>query len=308
MIRKVNLIGPSSLMISLPSKWVRRLQVKKGDEIEVKEKGNSLVVGKTLQVDKMRLKLDIELIGTFNKNLISDAYKAGYDEVEVKGLTPQVFEAIQERVVQLLGYEIMEHGEKQCVIRMISKEIEGEFESMLRKTFINLLEMSRECALNIERKQKEQLANVRNLERSNNKYTDFCMRILNKYGAKDPAQTTFLYCIVRDLEKTGDQYKYLCDIFLRQKTIEISKEVLTFFKAINNFFELFYSLFYAFDQTKIKAFYEQRENLIEQGQRLVKSKNQQEVLIIYHLLMLRNLIFDLFGPYFGMKILQNVDE
>ena len=57
MIRKVNLIGPSSLMISLPSKWVRRLQVKKGDEIEVKEKGNSLVVGKTLQVDKMRLKI-----------------------------------------------------------------------------------------------------------------------------------------------------------------------------------------------------------------------------------------------------------
>ena len=35
MQRKVNQIGPSTLMVSLPSKWVKRYNVKKGDSLEL---------------------------------------------------------------------------------------------------------------------------------------------------------------------------------------------------------------------------------------------------------------------------------
>ena len=42
MQRKVNQIGPSTLMVSLPSKWAKRYNVRKGDSVEVTEEGKSL--------------------------------------------------------------------------------------------------------------------------------------------------------------------------------------------------------------------------------------------------------------------------
>ena len=42
--RKVSLIGPSTLMVSLPSKWVKEFGVKKGDEINITENGPNLLL------------------------------------------------------------------------------------------------------------------------------------------------------------------------------------------------------------------------------------------------------------------------
>src|SRR3989344_2833381 len=49
MKRKVALIGPSTLMVSLPSKFVKKFGIKKGDELDVEEKGSSL----TINIDKI---------------------------------------------------------------------------------------------------------------------------------------------------------------------------------------------------------------------------------------------------------------
>ena len=42
MIRKVIQLASRTLVVSLPSKWVKTVNVQKGDEIEVIEKGDQL--------------------------------------------------------------------------------------------------------------------------------------------------------------------------------------------------------------------------------------------------------------------------
>ena len=44
MKRKVAQIGPATLMVSLPSKWVKRNKVKKGQEVDVIEDNTKLTV------------------------------------------------------------------------------------------------------------------------------------------------------------------------------------------------------------------------------------------------------------------------
>ena len=302
MMRKVSLIGPSSLMVSLPSRWVKQWSVKKGDEVAITEKGKSLTVNLQKSTESSKVVLDVTSVGIFNKNFISDAYKAGYDELVVKGINNSIFEAIQERTSDLLGYEIMEQSESICVIRMVAKEVEEEFENILRKTFINLIEMSRECVLCVENKRFERLQNVRNLEKANNKYTDFCLRILNKHGAKNPNHTTFLYAIIRDLEKIGDEYKHICDVMLKDKTNAISPNVIKLFKNVNGYMDLFYAMFYKMRQEKVRRLYTQREELRKEGLMLLKAKKQSENLVTYHLLGVGELVFSLFGPYFTMSL------
>ena len=43
MIRKVIQQGPGTLMVSLPSKWVKKNGIEKGQDINVMMKGNMLV-------------------------------------------------------------------------------------------------------------------------------------------------------------------------------------------------------------------------------------------------------------------------
>jgi len=44
MKRKVTLHGPATLSVSLPLKWARMFNVKKGDELEVVEQKDSLLI------------------------------------------------------------------------------------------------------------------------------------------------------------------------------------------------------------------------------------------------------------------------
>ena len=44
MKRKIIKLGPATLVISLPSKWIKQTHVKPGDEIELEEIDNNLVI------------------------------------------------------------------------------------------------------------------------------------------------------------------------------------------------------------------------------------------------------------------------
>ena len=45
MKRKIVKHGPISLTVSLPSKWVKKRNLKAGDEVEVEEHNNGLFIG-----------------------------------------------------------------------------------------------------------------------------------------------------------------------------------------------------------------------------------------------------------------------
>ena len=44
MKRKVNKVGPTTLSITLPSKWVKENNIKKGDELELDLKNNNISI------------------------------------------------------------------------------------------------------------------------------------------------------------------------------------------------------------------------------------------------------------------------
>ena len=82
--RKVSLIGPSTLMVSLPSKWVKEFGVKKGDEINITENGPNLL----LESQKLKKGEPYEIdLSDLNANLIRynlyAAYRSGCDEIKL---------------------------------------------------------------------------------------------------------------------------------------------------------------------------------------------------------------------------------
>ncbi|MBW2997687.1 DUF47 family protein [Candidatus Woesearchaeota archaeon] len=298
MKRKVIQLANNTLVMSIPAAWVKKTKISKGDSINVEEAGDMLLVSPEGRTVSMSFTIDADQIA-FNKNMLSYLYQKGYDQIEVVNLNADMFKQIKERTSELLGFEIIEHSEKRCLIKAVSKEMESEFDNLLRRTFLITLEMARHLHDAIAKNEHQRIVEIRNLEKTTNTFTDFCKRILSKGSYKDPENTTYMYVIIRDLEKIADYYKRICDVFLTTKDKpSISKKTLDLINKTNAFFEMFYKLFYKFNPETFKRFQSEGKSMISAANSLLKTASHEESRIINNIISITTTTYDLSGPYF----------
>ena len=300
MKRKVSLIGPSTLMVSLPSKWVKKYNIKKGDEMTVLEDGDKLTVTSGPINRELSINLDSSDLGIISKHFINYLYQKGYDEIEIKFDSPDVFRQIQKSLSNLLGYEILNQTKNTCIIKSVFDSKKQEFDNILRRTFLILLDMAESCYDSVEKGEYSSLDEIRLLEKTNNKLTDFCKRTLSKEGCDD--KSLFLYVIIRDIEKIADSYRNICDIFIANPKVTISKQSIALFMEVNSYLRLFYELFYKFDKNKAIILHDKKESMIKKAKKLFETKNKEESVLLHEIITLTQLIFDLYGPYITMNI------
>ncbi|NQV08463.1 phosphate uptake regulator PhoU [Candidatus Woesearchaeota archaeon] len=301
MKRKVSKIGPATLMVSLPAPWVKRYNINKGDEIDLEEKGNKIIVSAKKEKSIGKVNISSKELGMFDRNFISYLYQKGYDEIRVEFDDVKIFNIIQDKISKLMGFEIVNQTQNSCTIKSISTVLETEFDSILRRTFLILVEMANSSYEAFEENNYQKLKEISAMEITIDRLTDFLKRILNKNGYKEEEKLTFIYCIIRDLEKVGDIYRDICNEYADKKT-KISKETLNLFKETNNLFELFYRLFYKFDKKAVVMLHKEKNRLMKKANELFEKQQKQELKLIHNIMNLTTIVFDLYGPYFTMVV------
>ncbi len=301
MKRKVAKIGSSTLMISLPSKWVKMYGISKGDELEIEEDKDKLVIATKLRIEHLKKELDISKLGKFRKNYISHLYQRGFDEVEIKFENRDIFNQIKERVGNLLGFEIIEQGESYCIIKSITSELDVEFDTILRKIFLMLVDMADSAYDAIKNQQYERLNEIKELEKMNNKFTDFCIRILNKKGYPEAEKTHFLYVTIRELEKVADTLRDICNIFVERKETKIRKEVFDVFNEATKYLRIYYELFYKFDSQKTTYLEDQKTDIVKKAEEMMGGSREENILLMY-LINIFKKAHELTGPYSCMNL------
>ena len=290
MRRKVIQLAEKTLVISLPSKWVKSQGVQKGSELEVEPAEGKLIVStkKSLRPKKAI----IHLTGTPDliRKRINTAYKRGYDELELTFSDPKAISAIKKELDVLLGYEIVKQGEKHCIIKNIATAMDEEFDNILRRLFLMVLEMGKDSIDAIKKKEYERLQEISLSEHTNDKLTNFCKRMLNKRGHQNPERTILLYAMLRDLEKIADSYENIC---LHSK---MSKEQLVLFQELNKYFEAAYKLYYDFNEDnagKLSA----KENALQKKLNIPVKDHMG-----HHLLTLFGKIKEITGPIYALAL------
>jgi len=256
--RKTILLAGKTLVVSLPNKWVKEWAVKKGQELELVENGPSITV-KT-DSEKIDKKATVNISNNTERAIrwiLSSLHKKGYDEIEIQYATPQQADIVQELLKDLfMGFAIVQQGEKIITVKTVSKDMKETFDQVLRRTFLITLSLAENTlhALNEGKEATQYL----HLEKTNNQLTNFCQRLLNKYGHEDPSHTTFMYVILWNLEKVADDYKYI----IKQKP-KCCEESLELMERTNKMLRSYYELFYKFDLEKLNEQAEQRKKLEE---------------------------------------------
>ena len=129
--RRVQRLGTSSLVVTLPKEWVRRVGLKPGDMVMIVIEGNSVrvipagagEVGGVLEVDASKLPVGVS-------KLISCAYVMRVDAVRVRGLDWRGALEARSAASRLMGVDVASTGDG-VEVRMILDDTRVTVEEIL---------------------------------------------------------------------------------------------------------------------------------------------------------------------------------
>jgi len=283
--------GPSTLMVSIPMKWVKKYNLKKGMQVDIEEKGRDLLI--TTESKKEPKKKEIKLLNSdkgYIWRVLSAAYVSGYDEIKVEYPTAESFETIENFALNtFVGFEIIEHHKNYCVLKQILIEDPKEFETIMRRIFLTLLHASEQFLSILET--GKNLESIFPLERTNNRQTYYLRRILTKEGFAREEKTTFASVLVFLLEQLMNEYKYSTWEIEKRKNKKAQKEIIEHYKKIHKKMELIYELYFSYSQELFEKIKNKTVRIDTKGKtdnnlRLIK---KDPVLMVYLMGMIEKL-------------------
>ncbi len=278
MRRKIIKQGHNTLTITLPSEWVKKLNLQPGDEVDLFQKQSSLILNGTERLPHKDAIIDmsdftvpmlwrffqsayrsgsseIKIIFDKNKKTFEDPYhfyttQFDYSQLGEKVVSKPIYVAIQSMVDRFIGVEVMDVGENYVIIKEMGELTAKEFENSLRRIFLIILQLFERI---IEAIEKDEIGStnlckdLHTIDVNIDKFVDYCCRILNKiHTSFSEEDKSLLFSTLFIQELLGDEFKYI------GKHLAVSKksvnDVLPLAEKVKEHFELYYNLFYKFSR------------------------------------------------------------
>ena len=249
-VRKIQLTGGSTYIVSLPLDWIASNSLKKGSEVEVAEEGNSIVINPGVQKR--------ELVRTINVNdkvdpkrfqrILVSAYIANFEILVVRSRT-RMNESIRESVKNfsklVMGVEIFEESSNRIVLQNVLDSTSFPFQKAIRRMSGNVESMLQDVLNGIRDLDPELLKNVERRDDEIDRYQWYIFREINK-NPREPG-STFTLILSRILERIADHAVNICSMIVaNQEETKASMELIaeslsisidTFKDAMNGFYQ-----------------------------------------------------------------------
>jgi phosphate uptake regulator len=265
MRRKVMKVANSSALISLPYRWIKEYNIKKGEELEVIEQGNSIIISTEKTISMQEVEIDLtNLDRTTIMYVIRSVYRLGYDTVRLvfkrpttlyqrKGKEISINSIIHSEVNRLVGFEIMQESNGLCVVKDIQEVSGKDFDQVVRRVFLIMIDMMGEFISGAKDYDSNLLQSIENRHDTITKFISHCLRILSK---KEKCVNN-KYHIIATLDRITDIYKYSARDILESEKI-FSKEAIIILEKVKEGFLFFYDLFYNYNNDTVLKINENR--------------------------------------------------
>lgn len=220
-VRKVQVTGGSSFVITLPKEWANSINLKKNDPLGiVVQPDGSLMISppdklesessvKVFQVDDIK---DHELLF----RLLVGAYISGYNTIEVQSesrLTTEVREAVTRLTQTAIGLEILEEYDKSVILKDLVDPSEMRFRKTIERMRVLVKNMLGDCFIALSKKNANILNDIEMRDNDVDRLEWLISRQMNmaqrdnkvarKLGAT-PHEVINNFLIGRILERIGD--------------------------------------------------------------------------------------------------------
>lgn len=286
MKRKIVQHGSSTLTISLPSKWAKYHNLKKGDELEILQKDEELIIKGEGKEKKHEISIDITKLesSTLVTFALVDLFMKGYKKIRIK-YNPSVritgtigkkeldtLDLIKSVLRYMMGVEITEDKPGMCVIEEITNLDASTFKNTFRRGFLLLLEN----AEYIEHSKPKDISKLYEFERiyflrfyHPDKFFQYCIKLLKVSDMPKHEKERYLL-LLNNLKIIGHFYARIGEM---KKRLEITQGSLV---KVNNVVRNFYSQIF---NPKINELNRLSDTINYLQFELMKKKNQDTLLV-----------------------------
>ena len=143
-VRKVQVTGGSSYVITLPKDWIRSLNIKKNDPlgVQVQPDGTLLITSRTTAEERHPVKeLDVDQIHDpkYLFRLLIGAYIMGYSNLIVRSsstIEPPIRDTVMDFIHAVIGPEIVEEDDQSITIKDLLNPAEMPFDKTIKRMYM----------------------------------------------------------------------------------------------------------------------------------------------------------------------------
>lgn len=245
MRRKLIKQGRGGLTFYVPKKWIDERQLVAGDDINIEENEDRIVLSSDKIPPKKEITITIENESReFTRNYLNQLYRLGYDRIRINCTNKENLIRCQKLVqLFLLGFEVTKVEKDFCIIENLSEPREETDEILLRRVFL-LIEESYDLVIqDITSKKPAHKEDIERNTRRITQYDNFYRRNLVRknlgYG-----KHFFLWEIYSFILLIQHNIFHLYD---KSKYYSLNKEELDYMKSIKSDFQRIHSAFYKKD-------------------------------------------------------------
>jgi len=321
MKRKIIKQGHNTLTMTLPSEWVKKLNLKPGDEIDLVEKAGSLMINAKQHNEEKSTTIDITGLSVpMLWRFFQSAYREGYEEIKLiydskkkkyKGAynyyacqfdyakmgekPPEklALDMIQDLVNRFVGMEIIDHGEGYCTIREMGEVSGKQFDNSLRRIFLLLQDLF-DTTINMIKENKigdiGVCKTIHAMDINVDRFIDYCCRINNKINDSSfQKNKPLMFSTLFLLELLGDEFKYIGNHLA--KSSKKVDDALPFAKKVKEHFDMYYHLFYKYKRDGVIDFGENDFKIYNDHFKWKESTNKDLKGMRRHLMQISKFIF-----------------
>lgn len=302
MKRKIIKLAEKTLVVSLPTEWLASQGMSKGDEVDVDVDDYRLVITPPQKILPHK-KIEFDAHGITERVLrwkLSAFHKKGYDEITVINYTEEQNELIENLVRDLfVGFIIKEKSSLRIIVGQVAAVDVKEFDSTLRRAFRQLSEMALQLKDAFEKEDSNLLKQQLENEQVNNKLTNFCERLLNKY-LKQKDEGHFWYVFAWNLEKIADNFKYIAEQYSNNP--KITKQSLELYNKILSYLQDYTKILYDFDVNKLVALANTKKDLERDCLELLENGDKQDIIFLHYIHMIILQLADFSASMIAVKL------
>jgi phosphate uptake regulator len=282
MKRKVNRVGKNTLTVSLPSVWVKNLEIKQGDDLYVTEESRKLILSQdNLGRRKKVANISLEDI---NKHMLSrhlhEFYRQGIEEISIRfsrdkikdyknNKDVDVLKCVKGLVDRFIGMEIVSHTKDKIVLQsLMSAEEFQKLPVVQKRIYFLIKEFFQEFVSSMGLNFKEFHSKSYDYHDNIAKFTYYYMRLLHFSDMKEGTKTR-LFSLFMIIDKIIDKVRH---------TSERVNEMKKITPKIKNYVEEVFNLFLEqFDFiNKPKFFLNEVEPFVMKRYALVERINKEK--------------------------------
>ena len=269
-VRKLQLVGGSSYMVSLPKEWISKYELKQGDEVILNEYDDTIII-QPQRGGKEEITVTVREIPSYNRNFLKrflgSIYSLGVDKIDIENeeAVKHITE-ISEISHHFIGMEVLDASNGKIVLHCFTIP-DFDVVTIIRRMYQILSGLLSEIEILIEERGEDIEKKIKRFEEDFDRLYLLSVRLVNrgmkKITVSEWDELRFLLgsrIVSKFFEEIADLL-FIISRYLPKSEVEARKDVLVFISALKKLFKMGFDSFTQSDINRVREFLEEVDTL-----------------------------------------------